>query len=603
MEATVQVTTIDYIIIVAYLVIALVAGVALGKRASQSMAEYFAAGRTLPWWLAGTSMVATTFAADTPLAVSGLVRTQGVAGNWFWWNGVFANMLGTFVFAPLWRRSGVLTDLEFIQLRYDGKAAHFLRGFRVLYSSLIYNSIVMGWVILGASKIVRATFGWEPWETLGVLIIITFIYTLSAGLWGVVLTDLFQFILAVTGAVWLGIAALSAVGGGTSLVSQLAERGLLDRLAIVPTPEMRALWVAFLTYVLLQWWSVGRPDGEGYIAQRILSTRDEKHATLAFLWFAFAHYVIRPWWWLLVGLASLILIPGTISKELGGDEAAYPMLMGRLLPAGVLGIMVASLLAAFMSTMDTQMNWAASYLTNDFYRAYIRKDASDRHYVLMGRTATTFILLLGVGVSLITEDISKAWMLLAGLNAGIGTVSMLRWLWWRVSAWSELGAMLTALLVNSVIYVLGWQKVLVHLPFWGSVDFAHLIETAGFPYRLMIIVGTTQVAWLVITFLTRPVSREKLVEFYRRVRPPGWWGSIPQEAGVPPASLGWQWLYGWFGGVFLIYGGLFALGGLLLWQKEWLIGGGIACLLGVVGVRSGVRVVSRQYAEISQEHR
>ena len=257
---------------------------------------------------------------------------------------------------------------------------------------------------------------------------------------------------------------------------------MLSRLAIVPTPEMRELWVAFLTYVLLQWWTVGRPDGEGYIAQRILSTRDERHATLAFLWFAFAHYVIRPWWWLLVGLASLILIPGTIAKELGGDEAAYPMLMGRLLPAGALGIMMASLLAAFMSTVDTQMNWAASYLTNDFYCAYIRKEATDRHYVLMGRLATTVILLGGGGGAWITQEISKAWMLLAGLNAGIGTVSVLRWLWWRVNAWSELGAMLTALVANTVIHVLGWMKV---------APFAMLIEKEGFPYRLMLIVGLT----------------------------------------------------------------------------------------------------------------
>lgn len=591
MEPTVHVTTIDYIIIAAYLVFALVVGALLGRRASKSMAEYFAAGRDLPWWVAGTSMVATTFAADTPLAVSGLVRKQGVAGNWFWWNGVFANMLGTFLFAPLWRRSGVLTDLEFIQLRYDGKGAHVLRGFRVLYSSLIYNSIVMGWVIVGASKIVRATFGWEPWETLGVLIVITFLYTLSSGLWGVVMTDLLQFVLAVTGAVWLGIAALLSVGGSEALVNQLAERGLLERLAIIPTPEMRDLWIAFLTYVLLQWWAVGRPDGEGYIAQRILATRDERHATLAFLWFAFAHYVIRPWWWLLVGLASLILIPEAIPQNLGGDEAAYPMLMGRLLPAGVLGIMVASLLAAFMSTMDTQMNWAASYLTNDFYRAYIRKEAPENHYVLVGRMLTALILALGVGVSLLTVDISAAWMLLAGLNAGIGTVSVLRWLWWRVNAWSELGAMLTALLTNTLIYVLGWQKV---------APFDMLATQQGFPYRLMILVGVTQVAWVAVTLLTRPVSRERLVDFYRRVRPPGWWGNIAREAGVTPTRWDWQWIFGWLGGVLLIYGGLFALGGLLLWQTAWLLGGGFASLLGVVGVRIGLRSVSRQIAQFEQ---
>ncbi|GBC96247.1 Sodium/glucose cotransporter [bacterium HR16] len=591
MEPTVHVTAIDYIIIAAYLVLAIVIGVLLGKRASKSMAEYFAAGRTLPWWLAGTSMVATTFAADTPLAVSGLVRSQGIAGNWFWWNGVFANMLGTFLFAPLWRRSGVLTDLEFIQLRYDGKAAHFLRGFRVLYSSLVHNSIVMGWVILAAAKIVRNTFGWNESITLGVLVVITFIYTLSAGLWGVVLTDFLQFILAMTGAIWLGIAALNAAGGSVSLVQQIGERGLMERLALIPSPQTRDLWLAFLAYMLLQWWSVGRPDGEGYIAQRILASRDERHATLAFLWFAFAHYVLRPWWWILVGLASLLLLPGAIPKELGGDEGAYPILMGRLLPAGILGVMIASLLAAFMSTMDTQMNWAASYLTNDFYRAYIRKNAPDGHYVLMGRVATTVILLLGVAASLVTEEISKAWMLLAGLNAGIGTVSVLRWLWWRVSAWSELGAMVTALVANVVMHVLGWMKV---------EPFTWLIEKQGFPLRLLIIVSLTQVAWVAATLLTRPEPREKLVEFYRRVRPPGWWGSIAQEAGVPPSRIGWQWLFGWLGGVFLIYGGLFALGGLLLWQKAWLIGGGIACLLGIVGVRLGLQAVARQYAEASE---
>jgi Na+/proline symporter len=323
----------------------------------------------------------------------------------------------------------------------------------------------------------------------------------------------------------------------------------------------------------------------------LLSSRDEKHATYAFLWFAFAHYVLRPWWWILVGLASLILLPGTIAKELGGDEGAYPILMGRLLPAGVLGVMVASLLAAFMSTMDTQMNWAASYLTNDFYRAYIRKDAPDRHYVLVGRLATTIILLLGVGMSLVTEEISKAWMLLAGLNAGIGTVSVLRWLWWRVSAWSELGAMATALLVNAVMHILGWM---------GREPFAWLIEKQGFPVRLLIIVALTQVAWVVVTVLTRPEPREKLVEFYRRVRPPGWWGDIPQEAGVEGTRIGWRWLLGWGGGVLLIYGGLFALGGLLLWQVPWLLGGGVACAVGIVGVRLGLKATLQQATEVPQ---
>jgi Na+/proline symporter len=586
MEA--RLSGLDYGIIGGYLVFALSVGFVLGRKASQSLTQYFAAGRELPWWLAGTSMVATTFASDTPLAITGIVRTQGIWGNWFWWNGALANLLGTFLFAPLWRRSEALTDLEFIALRYSGKPAAILRGFRALYGALVVNSIVMGWVIHAMVKIIRTTFGWEPLLALTVLIAITFLYTLAAGLWGVVLTDFLQFALAMTGAIWLAFAALKAVGGGEALVQRLIERGVQDRLAIVPSPENADLWFTFLAYLLVQWWAVGRPDGEGYIAQRLLASKDERNAVLSFLWFAFAHYVLRPWWWIVVALASLSLMP-QMPKHLG-DEGAYPAMMVRLLPPGALGVMVAAMLAAFMSTIDTQINWAASYLVNDFYRPFIKPVASERHYVFVGRIATALILLLGVAVSLVTQQISTAWMLLAGLNAGIGLVSILRWLWWRVNAWSEISAMAAALSVNSAIYLLGWLKV---------QPFAFLTTDEGFPLRLIIIVSFVQVVWVLTTLLTSPEPIEKLAAFYRRVRPPGWWHPIVQASGLPPEPIDRKWVVGWVSGVALIYGGLMLLGGLLLQQTNWLVGGGIATSLGIIGVYQGLQATTKFNQKVS----
>lgn len=584
MEA--RLTALDYAIIVGYVVFALGIGLILARKAALNIAHYFAAGRELPWWIAGTSMVATTFASDTPLAVTGIVRTQGISGNWFWWNGALANMLGTFFFAPLWRRSEALTDLEFIALRYHGAPSNFLRGFRVLYSSLLLNSIVMGWVIAAMVKIVRTTFGWEPITALSVLISVAFFYTILSGLWGVILTDLVQFVLAMTGAIWLAVAALGAIGGSAVLVQKLTEQGLSDKLAFIPSPANHELWVAFLTYILVQWWAVGRPDGEGYIAQRILATKNERNAVLSFLWFAFAHYVLRPWWWMLVALASLLIMP-QMQKPLG-DEGAYPAMMVQFLPPGALGIMVAAMLAAFMSTMDTHLNWAASYLVNDFYRPFINPNDDERHYVLIGRVATTFILALGVSTALVTERVEAAWKLLAGLNAGIGLVSILRWFWWRVNAWSEISAMVTALIVNSAIYLLSWM---------GNPIATYLTTTEGFPYRLMVIVVAVQIVWVLVTLLTKPEPMEKLVAFYRKVRPPGFWKPVAEIAGSPVKSINWQWILGWIGGVALIYGGLIALGGLLLFQTQWLIWGGIVAVLGSFGVKVGLDAVFQEMAQ------
>lgn len=573
-----KLAVLDYAIICAYIAFALAIGGAFAKRAGRSIVQFFTAGKELPWWIAGTSMVATTFASDTPLAVTGFVRKQGIAGNWFWWNAALANMLSTFLFAPLWRRSGALTDLEFIAMRYSGAPANFLRGFRVVYSSIITNSIVMGWVIHAMVKIVRTTFGWEPTTTLAILIFVVFVYTVTAGLWGVALTDFFQFILAMTAAIWLAFAALKAIGGGANLVAQLESGGLSDRLSFFPHPENKDLWVAFLAYMLVQWWAVGRPDGEGYIAQRMLATKDERNAVLSVLWFSFAHYVLRPWWWMVVALASLLLMPKM--PDAVGDEGAYPAMMMKLLPTGALGIMVAAMLAAFMSTMDTHMNWAASYLINDFYKPFIKPNAEEKHYVLVGRLATAFILALGVGASLVTQQISTAWMLLAGLNAGVGPVSMLRWLWWRINAWSEISAMATALIVNTAIYILGWCKV---------QPFSSLITDVGFPKRLLIIVICVQIAWVMTTLLTKPEPTDRLISFYKRVRPPGWWRPVLEITSLSSKPLGWQWALGWLGGCLLIYGGLIALGGLLLQQLKWFAIGAVPAVVGCTAALFALR--------------
>ncbi|MGQ9461597.1 MAG: sodium:solute symporter family protein [Candidatus Fervidibacter sp.] len=576
----VRLTILDYAIVAGYIVFAMTVGVLLARRAAQSVAQYFAAGKELPWWVAGTSMVATTFASDTPLAVTGIVRTQGVSGNWFWWSGALANMLGTFFFAPLWRRSEALTDLEFISLRYHGLPAKILRIFRTIYSSLIANSIVMGWVIAAMVKIVQTTFGWEPKTALAVLVSVAFLYTVFAGLWGVVLTDFVQFALAMMGAIWLAFASLKAIGGSANLVHRLNELNLTKLLAFTPSPSDRELWAAFLTYILIQWWAVGRPDGEGYIAQRVLASKDERNAALSFLWFSFAHYVLRPWWWIVVALASLLVMPQTL--KLLGDEGAYPAMMVQLLPAGALGIMVAAMLAAFMSTMDTHMNWAASYLVIDLYRPFIKPNADERHYVLVGRIATALTLALGVATALVTERVEAAWKLLAGLNAGIGLVSILRWLWWRVNAWSEISAMATALIVNSAIYAFAWL---------GNPTATYLTTNEGFPFRLLTITVCVQLAWVLVTFLTEPEPMEKLVSFYRKVRPHGWWSPVAKVAGMKVNPLNWRWFFGWVGGVALIYGGLVAMGGLLLSQLQWLLGGGIAAALGLIGVRLGLKAL------------
>jgi len=544
---------IDWVLLIAYFVLAIVVGSLFTKKASQSMAEYFVSGRSLPWWLAGTSMVATTFAADTPLAVAGLVGSHGVAGNWLWWNMVMSGILTVFVFAKLWRRSGVITDIEFTELRYSGGAAAFLRGFRALYLGLPINLIVMGWVTLAMAKILGITLGMGKWEAIAICLIITLVYSTLGGLWGVVVTDFIQFFIAITGAVILAIFASHAVGGISGLKLQLAQHYGNSKQILSFIPEVGSVWMPMLTffvYLAVNWWAAwypgAEPGGGGYIAQRIFSAKNEKHSVLATLWFNIAHYALRPWPWIIVGLAAMVLYPNLADKESG-----YVKVMVDYLPPGVMGLMMAGFAAAYMSTISTQLNWGSSYLVNDFYRRFIKKDGSERHYVWVSRLATVLLLILAAVVTHYMTSIEKAWKFLLAIGAGTGSVYILRWFWWRISAWSEIAAMTASFVVSMVL------QFYFHLNGNEPLQFAQI---------MLITVTLSTITWLITTFLTPPEKEEVLINFYKKVHPGGaLWASIPRKAGMlPPKGIVSRDLLDWFFGVILIYTSLFGIGKFVL---------------------------------------
>ncbi|NOY76557.1 MAG: Na+:solute symporter [Calditrichaeota bacterium] len=544
---------IDWILLIAYFVMAIVVGSLFTKKASQSMAEYFVSGRSLPWWLAGTSMVATTFAADTPLAVAGLVGSHGVAGNWLWWNMVMSGILTVFVFAKLWRRSGVITDIEFTELRYSGRAAAFLRGFRALYLGLPINLIVMGWVTLAMAKILGITLGMGKWEAIAVCLIITLVYSTLGGLWGVVVTDFIQFFIAIGGAVILAVFASHAVGGISGLKLQLTQHYGNSKQILSFVPEVGSVWMPMLTffvYLAVNWWAAwypgAEPGGGGYIAQRIFSAKNEKHSVLATLWFNIAHYALRPWPWIIVGLAAMVLYPNLADKESG-----YVKVMVDYLPPGVMGLMMAGFAAAYMSTISTQLNWGSSYLVNDFYRRFIKKDGSERHYVWISRLATVLLLILAAVVTHYMTSIEKAWKFLLAIGAGTGSVYILRWFWWRINAWSEISAMTASFVVSMVL------QFYFHLNGNEPLQFAQI---------MLITVTLSTATWLIVTFLTPPEREEVLITFYKRVHPGGaLWASIPKKAGlIPPKGIVSRDLLDWFFGVILIYTSLFGIGKFVL---------------------------------------
>jgi SSS family solute:Na+ symporter len=568
----VKLTWVDWAVVVAYFLFNLAIGFYYKARAGKNIGEFFLSGRNVPWWLAGTSMVATTFAADTPLVVTGLVARNGIAGNWLWWNFVASGMLTVFLYARLWRRSGVMTDVEFAEIRYSGKPAAFLRGFRALYLGIPINCIILGWVNLAMVKILTLALGVTKtqalWIVLGMIALTSFISAL-AGLWGVLVTDLFQFVLKMTMVIVLAVAAVNAVGGIGEMKTKLADIHRAGS-ALSFVPDLNSAWmpmITFLVYISVNWWAVwypgSEPGGGGYVAQRMFCAKDERHSLLATLWFNIAHYALRPWPWILVGLASIILYPDLQDKESG-----YVLVMVNYLPPALRGLMLAGFAAAFMSTIGTNLNWGASYLVNDFYRRFLRKNSTESHYVAMSQVATVFLTVVSAILTYYMDSIAGAWKLLIVTGAGTGTVLILRWYWWRINAWSEVSAMAAAFVAS----------ITLQLGFGLSSD-----DPFGFAYIMLITVGVTTVTWLAVTYLTAPEPMETLVQFYRKVRP--WaagWGPVARTVpDVPPARDAIYNFVDWIAGCVLIYGALFGIGKIVL--QEYVAG----CLFLAVGLAAG----------------
>jgi Na+/proline symporter len=559
----VKLSLLDWCIVAGYFLFNIAIGLYYKARAGENMTEFFLGGRNIPWWLAGTSMVATTFAADTPLAVTGMVAKYGVAGNWLWWNFVASGMLTVFLFARLWRRAGVMTDVEFAELRYAGKPAAFLRGFRALYLGIPINCIILGWVNLAMVKILMLILGVTKIEAIGVvlgIIAITSAISVLSGLWGVLVTDMFQFFVKMTMVIVLAVVAVQAVGGIDAMKAKLAvidhAKGLASGTAgsaLSFVPDLNSAWmpmITFLVYISVNWWATwypgAEPGGGGYIAQRMFSAKDEKNSLLATLWFNVAHYAIRPWPWILVGLASVILYP-----NLADPETGYIRVLIDYLPFWLRGLMVAAFMAAYMSTIGTQLNWGASYLVNDFYKRFWKPNETDRHYVAISQAATVLLTVVSAVITFYMDSIAGAWKLLLVTGAGTGTVLILRWYWWRINAWSEVSAMASAFVVSIVLQVgFGYNTD-------DSIQFAHL---------MLITVGITTAVWLVTTFSTAPEPAWKLEKFYRKVRPSVFgWRPVARLAPEVPLSRDFGWnLLDWICGCVLIYGTLFGTGKIIL---------------------------------------
>ena len=511
-----KMATIDWVVIGSYFFIALFIGIWASKKAANDTRSFFLAGQEMPWWLLGISMVATTFSTDTPNLVTDLVRQKGVSGNWGWWAFLLTGMLTVFVYAKLWRRSNVLTDIEFYELRYSGKAAAFLRGFRALYLGLIFNVLVMGTVSLAAVKFGEIILGWKGWQTLLVACSITLTYSTLGGLKAVIITDFVQFILAMIGSIlaMFYIINLPQIGGIKNLTQ---HENVIDNLSLLPNLSDPSVWVpVMLVPLAVQWWASyypgAEPGGGGYIAQRMFSAKDEKNAIGATLLFNIAHYALRPWPWIIIALSSLIVFPELAdiqrafpdlpSNKLGHD-VAYPAMLS-LLPSGLLGLVAASLIAAFMSTMSTQLNLGASYLVNDFYKRFINQQASENQMVRMGRIFTIISIIFGAGLGLVLTSASQAFELLLMIGAGTGLIYLLRWFWWRINAYTEIVAMTSSLIIAYYFNFLSHN-----LASWQEIVIGALLTT---------------IIWIIATFLTPPDDEETLKNFVKKVNPggPGW---------------------------------------------------------------------------------
>lgn len=557
----------DWGIVLAYFALSIGIGLWFTKKGGESLEEYFVAGRSAPWWLAGSAMIATTFAADTPLVVTGLVARHGVAGNWLWWNMVLSGTLTVFLYARLWRRARVMTDVEFAEVRYSGRPATFLRGFRAVYLALPINLIIMGWVTLAMVKILGIALGVSPVWAVGICFVITVAYSAAAGIRAVLWTDLVQLVVMMAAVVVLAVYAVKAVGGMGALEEGLAGHfGSLDAaLSVVPpagSPWMPA--IALFTFLSVQWWAAwypgAEPGGGGYVAQRIFSARSERDGVLATLFFNVGHYAFRPWPWIVTGLCTVVLYPGGV--EVGGTkdvEAAYVQAMVDLLPSGWRGFLLAGFAAAYMSTMATHLNWGASYLVNDVYRRFLRKDAGEGHYVLAGRLTTVFLFLASIVVTLHLGTIEGAWRFLLALGSGTGLVLILRWYWWRINAWSEISAMVASVVVS--LSAMAWFGRPGAVAAGPGADF----ETQARTMLVTVLVST--IVWVGVTFLTKPEPDEKLRSFYERVRPGGpGWARVSTAMGlgretIPGGALSFA---NWGLSVVLVYSALFGIGKLVL---------------------------------------
>ncbi len=583
-----QLATIDWAIVFAFFAISLIVGLWASRKGGSNTTEYFLSGRSMPWWLLGVSMVATTFSSDTPNLVTNLVRVDGVAGNWGWWAFLLTGMLTVFVYAKLWRRSEVMTDIEFYELRYSGKAAAFLRGFRALYLGLIFNVVVMGSVALAGIKFGEIILGWPGWLTLTLAGSITLAYSTIGGLRAVIITDFVQFAIAMVGSIWacVYILGLEEVGGLTNL---LQNDAVANRLSLLPDFSNPDAWVPILFVPLaVQWWASyypgAEPGGGGYIAQRIFSAKNEKHAMTATLFFNAAHYALRPWPWILIALASLVVFPNLTDIQTAfpnlpadklGHDVAYPAML-TFLPPGLLGLVAASLIAAFMSTMSTQLNLGASYLVNDFYQRFIRPEASQKQLVWAGRLFTVLSTILGLGLGLMLTDAGQAFSLLLLLGAGTGLIYILRWFWWRINAYTEIVAMVSSMIIAG--YLTFVHDGLGMLPLSASAK---------------VVVGAllTTLTWVVATYFTPPDDDATLRAFYRRIKPGGnGWDAvldraradgdpIQKESGRLPLEL-----LGMLLGIVAIYSALFTTGFVIYGQMGTALVAGIVCVASVVGL-------------------
>ncbi len=580
-------TSLDWTIVLGTLLLTFVPAAVMARRAGRSTAEFFASGRAAPWWLVGVSMVATTFSTDTPNLVTQLVREGGVAANWVWWAFLLTGMTTVFFYARLWRRLGVLTDLEFYELRYSGRPAAWVRGFRAVYLGAIFNIVIMATVNLAAAKIANVLLGWPLMQTLVICAVLNVLFAAVSGLWGVLVTDMIQFGIAMTGAVAAAVYALRhpAVGGLEGLIRQTDPRTL----GMLPDWHDGTTVVAILIIPLtVQWWATwypgAEPGGGSYIAQRMLAARSERDALGGTLLFNVAHYALRPWPWMLVALASLIVFPNLdavrealphVDASLVGNDMAYPAML-TFLPAGLLGVMVAGLLAAYISTISTHLNWGTSYLVHDLYRRFLRPDASEHHYVLAGRIVTAGLMVSAVAFTLVLDSAREAFNLLLSIGAGTGLLYLLRWYWWRINAWSEIAAMASSFILALALFLAGRAGIDV------SVS-ATLVGT----------VAVTTVVWLSVTWLTAPTQRAVLQKFYLLARPagPGWLAVRRSlERDVMPSDDLRRAAMGCIGGCACVYGVLFGTGHVLLGHG---LAAGVSlgvALVGAVVVRSALRV-------------